>query len=105
MRGRPSRRAPSLVRDRHALRERSMDGAAPGDLHQPLPLLLVEIASEEHLQLDAVDLPLTGIANQTRLDAVELPSLAFGIQPNSEDSSGAERRQDRLRRRGARVLA
>jgi len=82
-----------------------MDGTAPGDLEQPLPLLVVEIASEEHLQLDAVDLPLTRIANQTRLDAVELPSLTFGIQPNREDRSGAESRQHRLRRRGARVLA
>lgn len=91
--------------DGHALRERPVHGTAPGDLRQPLPLFPGEIASEEQLQLDGVDLALAGVARQTRLDAVQRPALAFGIQPNREDRSGAERGQHRLRRRRPRVLA
>jgi hypothetical protein len=75
------------------------------DLAQPLSLLVGEIAPEEQLQLDAVDLALPRIAGDTRLDAVERPTLAFGIQPNREDRSGAEGGQERFRRRGPGVLA
>ena len=56
-------------------------------------MLVGEVASEEQLQLDAVDLALARVARQARLDPVERPALAFGIQPNREDRSGAERRQ------------
>jgi hypothetical protein len=45
-------------------------------------LLVAEIASQQQLQLDAVDLPLARISRQTRLDPVERPALAFGIQGN-----------------------
>jgi len=82
-----------------------MDRAAPRDLPETLALLVGEVAAQEELQLNAVDLPLPRIAGQAGLDAVERPSLAFGVQPNREDRSSAEGGQHRFRRRGARVLA
>ena len=82
-----------------------MDWTPSRDFGQSLALLLGEIAPEEQLQLDAVDLALPRIAGHPRLDPVERPALAFGIQPNREDRSGAEGGQHRLRRRGAGVLA
>jgi hypothetical protein len=54
--------------------------------------------------VDAVDLALAGVARQARLDPVERPAFAFGVQPNREDRSGAERCQQRFGRRGPRVL-
>ncbi len=93
------------MRDGHALCERAVDGAPRGDLRQTLTLLVGEVAAEQQLQLDAVDLALARIARQARLDPIQRPALAFGIQPNREDRSGAERRKHRLRRRRARVLA
>jgi hypothetical protein len=75
------------------------------DLGQTLPLLDGEIAPEEQLELDAVDLALSRIAGDPRLDAVERPALAVGIQPNREDRSGAEGGQQRFRRSGPAVLA
>jgi hypothetical protein len=69
-----------------------------------LALLVSEVASEEQLQLDAVDLPLARVARQARLDPVERPALAFGVQPNREHRSGAEGGQHRFRRGGTRVL-
>ena len=56
------------------------------------------------MKVNAVDLALARIARHARLDAVERPALAFGIQPNREDGSGAERGEHRLGRRGPRVL-
>jgi hypothetical protein len=93
------------VDDGHTLRERSVDWATSRYLHEALPLLVGEIAPEEQLQLDAVDLALPRIAGDARLDAVERPALAFGIQPNREDRSGAEGGQERFRRGGPGVLA
>jgi hypothetical protein len=61
----------------------AVDGAARGDLGQALPLLVAEVAAEEQLQLDAVDLALARIARKPRLDPVERPALAFGIQGKS----------------------
>jgi hypothetical protein len=60
-----------------------VDGAARGDLGQALTLLVAEIAAEEQLQLDAVDLALARVSRQARLDPVERPALAFGVQGNS----------------------
>jgi len=82
-----------------------VDGAPARYLNEALTLLFVEITPEEQLQLDAVDLALPGITREARLDAVERPALAFGIQPNREDRSGAEGGQHRFRRRGTGVLA
>ncbi|HEX6775354.1 MAG TPA: hypothetical protein VF238_05865, partial [Methylomirabilota bacterium] len=81
---------PLTRRDLHAFRQGSVDRAPRRDLSQSLPLLVGEIAPEEQLELDAVDLALPRIAGDARLDAVERPALAFGIQPNREDRSGAE---------------
>ena len=67
-----------------------MHGAPPRDLREALALFVGEVATQEQLQLDAVDLPLAWVARDARLDAVERPALAFGIQPNREDRSGAE---------------
>jgi len=80
-------------------------GAASRDLRETLALLVGEVAANEELQFDAVDLALARVANEASLDAVQRPALAFGVQPNREDRSGAEGGQHRLRRRGARVLA
>jgi hypothetical protein len=93
------------VRDRHAFRQRPVHRTPRRDLGQPLSLLVGEIAPEEQLQLDAVDLALPRVAGEARLDAVERPALAFGIQPNREDRSGAEGGQERFRRSGPAVLA
>jgi hypothetical protein len=82
-----------------------VDRAPRRDLGQSLPLLVGEVAPEEQLELDAVDLALPRIAGDTRFDAVERPALAFGIQPNREDRSGAEGGQQRFRRGGPAVLA
>jgi len=73
-----------------------VDGAAAGDLREALPLLVAEVAAQEQLQLDAVDLPFSRVAHETRLDAIEGPALAFGVQPNREDRSGAEGGQHRF---------
>jgi len=48
-----------------------------------LPLLVVEVAAQQQLQLDAVDLALARVALEARLDAVERPALAFGVQGKS----------------------
>jgi hypothetical protein len=93
------------MRDGHALCEGAMHRAPARDLRQALTLLVGKIAAEEELQLDAVDLPLSRVTGEAGLDAVERPALAFGVQPNREDRSGAEGSQHRLRRRGAGVLA
>jgi hypothetical protein len=89
----------------HTLRECSVDWATPRYLHEALTLLFSKIAAEEQLEVDLVDLPLPRIAGEARLDAVERPALAFGIQPNREDRSGAEGGQERFRRSGPGVLA
>src|SRR5262249_50057098 len=81
---------PLLVRDGDALRERSMNGASSRDLREPLVLFVGQVAAEEELQLDAVDLSFPRIPQKTRLDAIERPPLAFGVQPNREDRSGPE---------------
>jgi len=65
---------------------------------------LRRLGVQEQLQVDAVDLALSRIALEARLDPVERPALAFGVQPNREDGSGAECRQHCLNRRRARVL-
>jgi hypothetical protein len=96
---------PLALGDRHAFRQGPVDRTPRRDLGQPLTLLVGEVAAEEQLQLDAVDLPLPRIAGEARLDAVERPALAFGIQPNREDRSGAEGGQERFRRGGPGVLA
>ena len=90
--------------DRHSFGERAVNRTAGGDLRQALALLLAEVAAQQQLQVDAVDLSLAWVARHARLDPVERPALAFGVQPNREDRSGAERRQHRFRRRRARVL-
>src|SRR6266852_9578714 len=82
-----------------------MDGAARGDLPESLTLLVAQIAAQEKLEVDRRDLPLPGIAREARLDPVHGPALAFGIQPNREHRSGAERGEQRLRRRGPGILA
>ena len=91
--------------DGHTLRECSVDWATPRYLHEALTLLFSKITPEEQLEVDAVDLPLPRVAGHPRLDAVERPALAFGIQPNREDRSGAEGGQERFRRGGPGVLA
>ena len=73
-----------------------MNGAPPRDLREPLALFVGEVAAEEELQLDGVDLPFPRIAHETRLDAIERPPLAFGVQPNREDRSGTEGGQHRF---------
>lgn len=73
-----------------------MNGAPPRDLREALALLVGEVAAKEELQLDAVDLPLPRVPRDARLDAVERPALAFGVQPNREDRSGAEGSQHRF---------
>jgi hypothetical protein len=93
------------VRDRHPFRQRPVDRTPRRNLGQTLSLLVGEVASEEQLELDAVDLALPRIAGEARLDAVERPALAFGIQPNREDRSGAEGGQERFWRGGPGVLA
>jgi hypothetical protein len=82
-----------------------MHRAPTRDLHEALALLVGEVTAEEELQLDAIDLALSRVTGEPALDAVERPPLAFGIQPNREDGSGAEGGQHRLRRRRAGVLA
>ncbi len=39
-----------------------MDGTAFGDVHQPLPLVVVEVADELDLAVDLVDHALGGLA-------------------------------------------
>ena len=73
-----------------------MNGAPPRDLREPLALLVGQVAAEEDLQLDVVDLPFSRVSHETRLDAIERPALAFGVQPNREDRSGAEGGQHRF---------
>lgn len=73
-----------------------MHWAAPRDLPKALALLVGEVAAEQELQLDAVDLPFPRVAHETRLDAIERPALAFGVQPNRENRSGAEGSQHRF---------
>ena len=73
-----------------------MHGAAKGDLCKSLPLLVAQVAAQQQLQVDGVDLPLSRVARHAGLDPVERPALAFGIQPNREDGSGAERGEYRL---------
>jgi len=73
-----------------------MNGAAARDLREALALFVGEVTAEEQLQLDAVDLPFPRVAHETRLDAIERPALAFGVQPNREDRSGAEGGQHRF---------
>ena len=73
-----------------------MNGTPPRDLRQALALFVGQVAAEEKLQLDAVDLTLAHVAHETRLDAVERPAFAFGVQPNREDRSGAEGGQHRF---------
>jgi hypothetical protein len=97
-------RAVLVMGDRHRFGERAVNRTAGGDLRKALPLFVIQVTAEEKLKVNAVDLALTGIARHARLDPVERPALAFGVQPNREDRSGAERRQHRFRRRGARVL-
>jgi hypothetical protein len=94
-----------VVSDRHDFAKSPVNRAAGGDLRQPLALLEAEIAAQQQLQLDAVDLSLSRIARQTGLDPVERPALAFGVQPNREHRSGAQCCQDRLGRRWARILS
>jgi len=67
-----------------------MNRTPPRDVREPLALFIVQVAAKEELQLDAVDLPFARVAHETRLDAVERPALAFGVQPNREDRSSAE---------------
>jgi len=67
-----------------------MNGAPAPDLREALALLVGEVTAQEQLQLDTVHLPLSRIAHDARLDAIERPALAFGVQPNREDRSGAE---------------
>jgi hypothetical protein len=93
-----------VVGDGYAFGERPMNGAAGSDLRQPLALLVAEVPAQQQLQVDGVDLALTRIARHARLDPVERPALAFGVQPNREHGSGAQRRQDRLGRRRTRIL-
>ena len=90
--------------DHHCFGERAVNRTAGGDLRKSLPLFVIQVTAEKKLKVNAVDLPLTGIARHPRLDPVERPALAFGVQPNREHRSGAECRQHRFRRRGARVL-
>ena len=82
-----------------------MDGAARGDLREPLTLLVAQITAQEKLEVDRRDFPLPGIARQARLDPVDRPALAFGIQPNREHRSGAEGGEQGFRRRGPGILA
>jgi len=81
-----------------------MDGAARGDLREPLALFVVQVAAQEELEVDRSDLPLSRVAGQVGLDAVDGPALAFGVQPNGEDRSGAEGGEESFGRRRARVL-
>ena len=90
--------------DRHSFGERAVNRTPGGDLRKSLPLFVIEVTAEEKLKVNAVDLALARIARQARLDPIERPALAFGVQPNREHRSGAERRQQRLWRRGTRVL-
>ena len=73
-----------------------MNGAPPRDLRKALALFVGEVAAQEEFQLDAVHLPFARVTHETRLDAVERPALAFGVQPNREDRSGAEGGQHRF---------
>ena len=73
-----------------------MNRTPPRDVREPLALFIVQVAAKEELQLDAVDLPFPRVAHETRLDAIERPALAFGVQPNREDRSGAEGGQHRF---------
>jgi hypothetical protein len=91
--------------DRHSFGERAVNRTAGGDLRQALPLFVIEVAAEEKLKVNAVDLALARVARHPRFDPVERPAFAFGVQPNREHRSGAERRQHRFRRCGTRVLA
>ena len=90
--------------DRHCFGERAMNRTAGGDLGKSLPLFVIQVTAEEKLKVDAVDLALARVACHARFDPIERPALAFGVQPNRENCSGAERRQQRLWRRGTRVL-
>jgi hypothetical protein len=45
-------------------------------------LLVAEVAAQQQLHLDAVDLALARVALKPRLDPVERPALAFGVQGN-----------------------
>jgi hypothetical protein len=90
--------------DRHCFGERAMNRTAGGDLGKSLPLFVIQVTAEEKLKVNAVDLALGRVARHARLDPIERPALAFGVQPNREHRSGAERCQDRFRRRGTRVL-
>ncbi len=93
-----------MVGDRHALGQGAVNRTAGGDLAQALALLVAEVASQQELQLNAGDLALARVTLEPRLDPVQRPALAFGVQPNREYRSGAQCRQDRLGRRRARVL-
>lgn len=90
--------------NRHTFRQSSVHGAAQGDLPKSLALFVAEVPAQQKLQLDAVDLALSRISLEPRLDPVERPAPAFGVQPNREHRSGAERRQHRFSRRRARVF-
>jgi hypothetical protein len=80
-----------------------MDGAALGDLAQPLLLLAVEGAAQDQLERDGRDLPLRRLTGEPRLQPVQGPLLAFGVQPNREGRSGAERGEPEVDRRRAGV--
>src|SRR6266478_3708489 len=97
-------RAILVMSDRHSFGERAVNRAPGGDLRKSLPLFVIEVTAEEKLKVNAVDLALARVTRHTRLDPVERPALAFGVQPNREHRSGAERRQHCFRRRRARVL-
>jgi hypothetical protein len=94
-----------VVSDGDAFGEGAMDGATRSDLRESLTLLVGQVTAEEKLKIDRRDLPLPGITRQPRLDPVNWPALAFGIQPNREHGSGAEGDQQSLRWRRTGIFA
>jgi hypothetical protein len=71
-----------VMGDRHSFGERAVNRTAEGDLRKSLPLFVIQVTAEEKLKVDAVDLALARVACHPRLDPVERPALAFGVQGN-----------------------
>src|SRR6056297_1835539 len=96
--------------------QRSLNRAAVRDLHDPRPLLLIEVALEfdpfgdlQHwsacaFTVEAV-LRAYALLTETDRDSGQRPALPVGVHPNGHGHTCTERSQQQLVRRWSRIRA
>jgi len=84
-----------------------MNRASFGDLHQPLPLRVVELAGQLDVAIDVIDRSLRGLAigavfrvnarvPQRHSHPLERPALAVGVHPHRHGGARPERGQQQI---------